>query len=102
MQISRRLHESGCDRGARARRRRGILEHPEELGQAQREVPCAIWQFHECAEAAMMSGYLRGALFQCRWTDYQKPTGLLTDVPGMDAEMFLGWPQFKQGVAYQY
>eukprot|EP00974_Lingulodinium_polyedra_P020183 1950440-Lingulodinium_polyedra.AAC.1 len=87
------------------RRTRGLLEHPEDLGEAPRGDPASIWQFKEPQELTVSSDYFRGALFQCELAevDYSKPTGILTDVPGAKRFLHLGWPEFdRSGMKRSY
>ena len=80
------------------RRTCGLLEHPEDLGEAQRGDPAAIWQFKETQELELSHGYRRGAVYQCELAevDYAKPTGLISDVPDSWGFMALGWPMFEE------
>ncbi len=76
---------------------RGLLEHPEDLGSADKGDPASVWQL-DCVRALERLHYCRGAIFQCAVadTDYQKPTGLLTSIPDLhqDAAFHRGWPHF--------
>ena len=87
---------SRAKRSSEWRRTRGLLEHPEDLGEAPRGDPASIWQFREPQELELSDGYFRGALYQCEIAevDYSKPTGLLTDVSVMSHFLRVGWPEF--------
>jgi hypothetical protein len=81
---------------------RGLLERPEDLGSATLGEPASIWQ-RPAASALASAGFRRGAIYQCECSpvDFAKPTGLLTDVPGIfaDPDFHDGWPHFRPGAS---
>ena len=79
---------------------RVFLEFPEDLGQAERGIPCSIWS-RPAAEALRNGRLSRGAFRQSEVSDvpYSKPTGALTDLPDIlqDRRFHKGWPSFRAG-----
>ena len=66
-----------------------ILEHPEDLGKAGKDVPGSIWQFESIRELASQSSVVTGAIRQSDFgTAYQKPTRLLGRLPGLSDHVF--------------
>ena len=83
------------------RRGRGLLEHPEDLGDTSRGTPASIFQFRETRELGSKKGWYSGAFFQCETDescDYLKPTRVVTSIPMHDNQAFhVGWPAFQKG-----
>ena len=82
---------------------RGLLEFPEDLGAANFGVPASLWQLDSMRLiAAHDSEYVSFAFFQCRFgADFPKPTRLLTDLGGLAAAGFMGWPRHDAAFTYQ-
>ena len=84
---------------------RSLGEHPEDIGSSalsgEHGEPAFIWD-EEASRDLDAKGIRRGACFQC-WLDdtidYQKPTGIQTEIPGIHAseELFLGLPDLRPG-----
>ena len=77
----------------------GLLEHPEQLGSADRGEPASIWERSEVI-ALEEVGFIRGAIYQCQWhagLDFPKPTGLLTSSPSIAAapDFYAGQPELE-------
>ena len=86
------------------RRCKGLMEHPEDLGQADKDIPASVWQMREPMALTVFADYQRGAINQCelQTAPYdteapRKPTGILTNIKEILAWTTKGWPQFKNG-----
>ena len=44
---------------------RSMIEHPEDLGAADKGVPASIWQLREARALSLLGAHRRGALHQC-------------------------------------
>ena len=95
-------------RAAAAARARGfysrsLLEHPEDLGRVPSGEPASIWQLEDIRTAHGNSRFSSVAGYQCQFPgcDYSKPTRLLSDLEGVDAFGYPGWPMFGAAGFYQ-
>ena len=80
---------------------RAILEHPEDYGENVAGCPASIFQLKK-TRALIQLGFSTGAFYQCNVApvDYRKPTRLVHDVPGLQLDLYPGWPRFQSGRVY--
>lgn len=80
----------------------GIIEHPEDLGALPNgKTPGTMWQFESVTDLLAISGVQWGALAQGLYgARSRKPTRIIGRVPGLDAILSLGAPQFDQRGVY--
>jgi len=81
--------------------RRGLLDHPEDLGETGSGCPATIWDREECIQIGKLKGFDTGAIYQCHFGDVTarpKPTRMLTNIPGILRSLHRGWPRFGVGV----
>ena len=86
------------------RRSRCLLEHPEDLGEARLGCPASIWSPPQTILDSHGVAVPRWAIFQCRFDanlPYIKPTGLLSDCPGLEDHAWQGWPSFQAGTVFK-
>ena len=77
---------------------RGLLEHPEDLGDHKNGSPASIFQLGRIRDLVNLHGYMTGAMYQC-WAapvPYAKPTRFISDIPNLVKKFFGGWPASRK------
>ena len=79
---------------------RYLAEHPEHLGKLKRGEPGSMWLRPKAIAAADLPGFYGMGIKQCRWAHYPKPTRLLSDIPGLAKEGWVGPPMLDDKRIY--
>lgn len=78
-----------------------LLEHPEDLGQVNGEIPGSIWQWSEVQELVPTCSAVTFAVQQCHFgAPTPKPTRFMCDLDVVDERCFLSWPKFTSDGSY--
>ena len=74
-----------------------ILEHPEDLGSVEGELPGSIWQWPEVLELIPCCNAISFAVHQCQFgAPTPKPTRFMTNMEVTDKRCFMSLPKFDR------
>ena len=74
-----------------------ILEHPEDLGSVEGELPGSIWQWPEVLELIPCCNAISFAVHQCQFgAPTLKPTRFMTNMEVTDKRCFMSLPKFDR------
>ena len=70
---------------------------PEDFGGHSQHGPASPWSLVEFQRVSGLNDVWRGAAFMCRFahTEQRHPTGMLTNIQGLQRSVYLGWPTFN-------
>ena len=72
---------------------RALLEHPEDLGLTNDQVPASIFQWPIIKDLVNTSKYETFAFWQCHFkAEFAKPTRLISNIADLSCAGFTGWP----------
>ena len=71
---------------------------PEDLGGHVRDGPASPWSSREFQELESACDVRRGSAFLCQLasTDQRRPVGIITNLPTLQSQLSLQWPQLER------
>ena len=75
-----------------------VLMFPEDLGGHVRDGPASPWSSREFQELESACDVRRGSAFLCQLasTDQRRPVGIITNLPTLQSQLSLQWPQLER------